>query len=88
MLSYLTGKTFCQSLEKQWHTNPGLSRQPDPNRFVLFVSVNTRFKIVQHIDLVHHQQGGNFVGVDLFEHHVHRVDVLLHAYVSRINHMQ
>ncbi|VAL69515.1 Uncharacterised protein [Enterobacter kobei] len=88
MLRYLTGKTFCQSLEKQWHTNTGLSRKPDPNRFVLFISVDTRFEILQHIDLVHHQQRGNFVGINLFQHHVHRVDVLLHAYVSRINHVQ
>ncbi len=28
------------------------------------------------------------MGVNLFEHHIHRVDVLLHAYVSRINHVQ
>ena len=28
------------------------------------------------------------MGVDLFEHHVHRVDVLLHAHVCRINHVQ
>jgi hypothetical protein len=36
--AHFTGKPFRQSLKKQWYANPGLGGEPDPNRFILFIS--------------------------------------------------
>ena len=88
MLRHLAGKPLRQSLKKLWYPRSGLCGKPDTDRFVLFVPINTRFEIFQHIDLVHHQQGWDLVSVDLFKNRIHRFDVFLYTHIRRINDVQ
>ena len=88
MLRNLTGKPLCQSLKKLWYTNASLRRNPNADWFILFISVDTRFKIIQHIDFIHHQQGRDLVRVDLFENRIHSLNIFLHTEICRINNVQ
>ena len=88
MLRYFTGKPFRQSLKKQWYANPGLGGEPDPNRFILFISIDTRFKIIQHVDFVHHQQHRDLIGLNFREDRIDCINVFLHPNIGCINHVQ
>ena len=49
VLGHFTRKPFRQSLKKQRYANPGLGGKPDPNRFIFFIPIDTRLKIIQHV---------------------------------------
>ena len=87
-LDYFAGETFRQGLEKQWHARPRLRGKPHADGHILVVSVDTRLEILQHVDFIHHQQRRDLVGVDFFEHGINRLDILRHADIRRVDHMQ
>ena len=88
MLSHFTREPFRQSLKKQRYANPGLGGKPDPNRFVFFIPIDTRLKIIQHVDFIHDQQRRDLIGLDFREYRIYCVNIFLHANIRRINDMQ
>ena len=88
VLGHFTRKPFRQSLKKQRYANPGLGGKPDPNRFIFFIPIDTRLKIIQHVDFIHDQQRRDLISFDFREHRINCVNIFLHAHIGRINDMQ
>ncbi|GCU62523.1 hypothetical protein HmCmsJML021_01089 [Escherichia coli] len=66
----------------------GLGRNPKRVRFVPSFPFYTRLEIFQRFVLVHHREGWDLVGIDLFKNRIRRFDVFLYTHIRRINDVQ